>query len=67
MEEANQVRIIKIDEGEESLQRSGFAVGEGRASHLNFLWGGERVEGRFTSLSMNLGIIQILKHKQWCP
>lgn len=67
LDEANQVLIKKIQEREETIQRSGFAVGGGRASHLNFLWGGERVEGRFTSLSMNLGIIQILKHKQWCP
>lgn len=57
LDEANQVLLRKIQEKEEAIQRSVFAVGEGRASpQQNALWNKEKVGGRFPFLLINLGV-----------
>lgn len=38
MDEANQVLLKKIQEKEETIQRSGFVVGWERSPHLNAPW-----------------------------
>lgn len=57
LDEANQALLRKIQEKEGTIQRSGFAVGGGRPSHLNAPGDTQKVGGRFTSLSGNLGVL----------
>ena len=56
LDETNCILLRKTQEIAEIIQRSGFAVGEGRAPHLRTPWDREKVGGRLTSLSVDLGV-----------
>lgn len=57
LDKAKQFLLRKILEKEETIQRSVFAVGQRRASHQNTPWDREKMGGRFTSLSLTLGVL----------